>query len=69
MFFSAVLGVIPGCMLLSEWPLSGVWAVGTLVGISLLFSGFSILAIGSARAACQAADVEPFGTADDGLCE
>jgi uncharacterized membrane protein HdeD (DUF308 family) len=48
MFFSAALGVILGYMLLSEWPLSGVWAVGTLVGINLLFSGFSIMAIGSA---------------------
>jgi uncharacterized membrane protein HdeD (DUF308 family) len=48
MLFSAALGVILGYMLLSEWPFSGVWAVGTLVGISLLFSGFSIIAIGSA---------------------
>ena len=48
MFFSAVLGVILGYMLLSEWPLPGVWAVGTLVGIDLLFSGFSIVAVGSA---------------------
>ncbi len=48
MLFSAALGVILGYMLLSEWPLSGLWAVGTLVGINLLFSGFSIVAIGSA---------------------
>ena len=48
MLVSAALAVILGYMLLSEWPLSGVWAVGTLVGINLLFSGFSILAIGSA---------------------
>ena len=48
MLVSAALGVILGYMLLSEWPLSGVWAVGTLVGINLLFSGFSIVAIGSA---------------------
>jgi uncharacterized membrane protein HdeD (DUF308 family) len=48
MLFSAALSVILGYMLLSEWPLSGVWAVGTLVGINLLFSGFSIVAIGSA---------------------
>ena len=48
MFFSAVLGVILGYMLLSEWPLPGLWAVGALVGITPLFSGFSIVAIGSA---------------------
>jgi uncharacterized membrane protein HdeD (DUF308 family) len=48
MFISAALGVILGFMLLKEWPLSGLWAVGTLVGINLIFSGFSIIAVGSA---------------------
>lgn len=48
MLLSAAMGVILGFMLLKEWPLSGLWAVGTLVGINLVFSGFSILAIGSA---------------------
>ena len=48
MLFSAVLSVILGFMLLREWPLSGLWAVGTLIGINLMFSGFSIIAIGSA---------------------
>jgi uncharacterized membrane protein HdeD (DUF308 family) len=48
MFISAALGVILGFMLLKEWPLSGLWAIGTLVGINLMFSGFSIIAIGSA---------------------
>ncbi len=48
MLFNAVLSVILGYMLLSQWPWSGLWAVGTLVGINLLFSGFSLVAIGSA---------------------
>lgn len=48
MLFSAVLGVLLGIMLLKEWPLSGVWAIGTLVGVNLLFTGFSIISIGSA---------------------
>jgi uncharacterized membrane protein HdeD (DUF308 family) len=30
-------------MILRSWPVSSVWAVGTLVGISLLFTGFSRL--------------------------
>jgi len=34
-------------MIWSKWPLSGVWAIGTLVGIRLLFSGGSLLALGS----------------------
>jgi len=47
MLFSAVLGLILGFMLLREWPLSGLWAVGTLVGINRVSSGASMVAIGS----------------------
>jgi len=48
MLFSAGLGVVLGFMLLKDWPLSGQWAIGTLVGINLLSSGASMVAIGSA---------------------
>jgi uncharacterized membrane protein HdeD (DUF308 family) len=48
MLFSAVMGVILGFLLLREWPLSGLWAIGTLVGVNLLFSGFSLISVGSA---------------------
>jgi uncharacterized membrane protein HdeD (DUF308 family) len=47
MLFSAAMGVVLGILLLKEWPLSGLWAVGTLVGINLLFVGFSFISIGS----------------------
>jgi uncharacterized membrane protein HdeD (DUF308 family) len=47
MLFSAVLGVIVGFLLLREWPLSGLWAIGTLVGVNLLFAGFSMISVGS----------------------
>lgn len=48
MFFSAAMGVLLGFLLLREWPLSGLWAIGTLVGINLVFTGFSIITVGSA---------------------
>jgi uncharacterized membrane protein HdeD (DUF308 family) len=48
MLFSAAMGVLLGILLLKEWPLSGLWAIGTLVGINLLFAGFSILRVGLA---------------------
>ncbi len=48
MLFSAVMGVLLGFLLLREWPLSGTWAIGTLTGVNLLFSGFSMISIGSA---------------------
>jgi uncharacterized membrane protein HdeD (DUF308 family) len=47
MLFSAVVGVILGFLLLREWPLSGAWAIGTLVGVNLLVSGFSMISVGS----------------------
>jgi uncharacterized membrane protein HdeD (DUF308 family) len=48
MLFSAAMGVVLGFLLLREWPLSGLWAIGTLVGINLLFSGLSIISVGAA---------------------
>ena len=46
--FSAAMSVLLAILLFSGWPLSGIWAVGTLVGINLLFAGFSMISIGSA---------------------
>jgi uncharacterized membrane protein HdeD (DUF308 family) len=47
MLFSAAMAVLLGFLLLKGWPLSGVWAIGTLVGINLLFAGSSMISIGS----------------------
>ena len=48
MLFSAAMALVLGIFLLSEWPLSGVWAIGTLVGINLIFAGFSLISVGAA---------------------
>ena len=48
MLFNAGVGVILGFLLLREWPLSGMWAIGTLVGVNLLVSGFSLISVGFA---------------------
>jgi uncharacterized membrane protein HdeD (DUF308 family) len=42
---SGIIAVIVGLMILSDWPVSAAWAPGTLAGISLVFSGWSYLAI------------------------
>jgi uncharacterized membrane protein HdeD (DUF308 family) len=34
-------------MIGSDWPLSGAWAIGVLVGVRLLFAGWSMIALGS----------------------
>jgi len=47
MLFSAALSVVLGFMLLRDWPLFGLWAVGTLVGINLIISGASMVSMGS----------------------
>ena len=46
--FGGVLGIVLGIMIWRRWPLSGVWAIGTLVGIHLLFTGMTLVGIGSA---------------------
>jgi len=48
MLFAAVMSVLLGFFLLRQWPVSGMWAIGTLVGINLVFTGFSLISIGSA---------------------
>jgi len=48
MLFGAAMAFLLGILLLTEWPLSGLWAIGTLVGINMLFAGFAMISIGSA---------------------
>ena len=40
--------VLLGLMIWRQFPLSGVWAIGTLFGVKLLFSGASLLGLGMA---------------------
>jgi uncharacterized membrane protein HdeD (DUF308 family) len=35
-----------GALLLFGWPVTGLWAIGTFVGIDLLFKGWAIIALG-----------------------
>ena len=46
MLVSAVISVVLGVMILNNWPFSGQWLVGTLVGVRLLFAGWSMIALG-----------------------
>ena len=42
---AGVLAAVVGLMVLAQWPFSGAWVPGTLVGISLIFSGWSYVAV------------------------
>ncbi|WP_158006734.1 HdeD family acid-resistance protein [Vibrio genomosp. F10] len=46
MLFSAVMSVVLGVMVFTQFPLSALWVLGTLVGIKLMFSGSAILMLG-----------------------
>jgi uncharacterized membrane protein HdeD (DUF308 family) len=41
--FDGVVSLILGAIVWRSWPFSSVWAIGTLVGISMLFSGITRL--------------------------
>ncbi|RKX69687.1 MAG: HdeD family acid-resistance protein [Spirochaetes bacterium] len=46
--FSGIISVLLGIMILKQWPLSGVWAIGVLFGIRMLNAGFGMAFFGSA---------------------
>ena len=48
MLFGGVVTVMLAIMIWRQFPLSGAWLVGTLVGINLLFSGFTAISVASA---------------------
>jgi uncharacterized membrane protein HdeD (DUF308 family) len=47
LLFGGIVSVVLSLLIWSQWPLSGAWAVGVLVGIQLMFSGMTMIAIGS----------------------
>ena len=46
--FSGIISVLLGVMIWSQFPLSGAWAIGVLLGVKLFFSGWTLLMFGMA---------------------
>jgi uncharacterized membrane protein HdeD (DUF308 family) len=46
--FSGIVSVLLGCMIWGQYPFSGAWVLGAFVGIRLLFSGLTLIMLGSA---------------------
>jgi uncharacterized membrane protein HdeD (DUF308 family) len=46
MLFGGIVSLLLGLMIWRQWPISGAWAIGILVGIKLLFAGVAMAAIG-----------------------
>jgi len=61
LLFGGVVSVLLGTMIWRQWPLSGAWAVGVLVGVRMLMSGFQLTAIGGAAAGVANAMDEAVG--------
>jgi uncharacterized membrane protein HdeD (DUF308 family) len=57
LLFDGIVTLILAVMIWRSWPASTVWVIGTLVGISMIFSGFSrlMLSLAAKRALNQTA--------------
>ena len=45
--FSGAISIALAAMIIGQWPVSGVWAVGVYVGARLLMHGFVLMALGT----------------------
>jgi len=48
LLFSGLVSLVFVYFLWAQWPLAGAWAIGVLVGLDLLLSGFSMIVIAAA---------------------
>lgn len=48
MLISGLVSLVFVYLLWKQWPLSGAWAIGVLVGLDLLLTGFSMIILASA---------------------
>ena len=46
LLFGAIVSILLGVMIWRQFPLSGAWAIGTLVGVRLIMSGWTLIAVG-----------------------
>ena len=51
MMFSGLIGVAVGVLIIAELPSTAAWAVGLMVGVNMITSGFAFLTLGSAAKA------------------
>lgn len=47
-FFNGLVTLALGVMIWRQWPLSGLWVIGTFVGIEMIVYGWSLLMLGLA---------------------
>ncbi len=57
LLLSGIVGALAGGLILAEWPQSGLWVLGLLLGIDLLFHGFAWIAYSLSLPSRQAPQV------------
>ena len=57
--FGGIITTLLALLIWRQWPLSGLWAIGTLVGINILFSGWTMVAVGLAAKNLPAPEAQP----------
>jgi hypothetical protein len=48
MLFNGIVALTLAILILAQWPVSGIWAVGIVVGVRLMVFGMSLMALGTA---------------------
>lgn len=43
---SGIVGIVAGLVILSQWPISGIWVLGMLIGVDLLLHGIWWITLG-----------------------
>ncbi len=51
LLLGGAVSLVLGVMIWRQWPVSGTWAIGTLVGIKLIFAGWAEIAMAAAAKA------------------
>ncbi len=59
LFFDGVIALILGAMIGLNWPSSSEWAIGTLIGVSMLFAGITRLPMAIRARQFFAGDARP----------
>ena len=44
-FFNGLVTFILGLMIVSQWPISGLWVIGLFIGVDILLAGLSLVAL------------------------
>ena len=48
MLFNGLVAIALAVLIMAKWPVSGIWAVGILVGVRLMIYGMTLMALGNA---------------------